>query len=771
VRAGRIAVGPWYVLPDELLVSGESLVRNLEIGHRLASGFGGVPPLGYCPDQFGHTAQLPQILRGFGIDAVVVWRGVGADVARAEFEWEAPDGSSVLAVWLPHGYFNGFRLLDEPAALRARLDGIAAAQAPFQQTRTLLVMNGMDHAYAERGLPAALAAAANGLRVEIAPLAAYVARVRAEARDLPRHRGELRSALRAPLLPGVTSVRVRQKQRDFAATGRLERYAEPLATWADLLAGRRDLGAFVERAWRIAVENHPHDSICGCSIDQVHRDMEHRFDRVDLIGAEVVGRALEAVAATVDTTGPGGGRALVVYNPGVAGTAPVELPADEAPAAVATAGGAPLVVQATADGRRVVAAPLAGHGLTVLHPAASLPVVSAGTTAVPGGLENRWYRVAVAEDGSLAVVDKALDLVLHAHRLSDEGDRGDEYDFDPVDEPPITTPATPAEVSVVDVGPVAATLEVALTLRLPARLATDRARRTVETVEVPIRTTVTLWDAVRRIDFVTVLDNRATDHRLRVRVESPIVTDRVLVEQAFCTVERPFALEPPGEIERPIGTGPQRTFAALTDGRVGVALFNRGIPEVEGRATPGGSELALTLVRAVGWLSRSDLRSRLGPAGYDLETPEAQSPGLHRFAYALTTFAGDTDAASLVAEAHRFAYPPLAVAAERHPGALPSDAALVRVADPCVVVSAVLPGRRPRAYRVRCYNASAIGREATIVFSRAVGVRAVDLLGRRMPGRLARRGGTVRLPLRPWEIVTLEVTVARPSTPPLDAAM
>ena len=100
ISAGRIMVGPWYVLPDEFLVSGEALIRNLLIGHRIARKFGRVLKVGYIPDPFGHIAQLPQILNGFGLDTFIFMRGMGdeGEELGSEFWWVAPDGESkVLA--------------------------------------------------------------------------------------------------------------------------------------------------------------------------------------------------------------------------------------------------------------------------------------------------------------------------------------------------------------------------------------------------------------------------------------------------------------------------------------------------------------------------------------------------------------------------------------------------------------------------------------------------------------------------------------------------
>ena len=106
VEAGRLAIGPWQILPDEFLVSGESLVRNLEMGWRRAEELGGPMRAGYLPDMFGHVAQMPQILRRAGLADAVVWRGVPAAIDRHAFRWESPDGSAVRAEYLVDGYDN-----------------------------------------------------------------------------------------------------------------------------------------------------------------------------------------------------------------------------------------------------------------------------------------------------------------------------------------------------------------------------------------------------------------------------------------------------------------------------------------------------------------------------------------------------------------------------------------------------------------------------------------------------------------------------------------
>ena len=105
-QAGRLGLGPWYTMPDELILSGEALVRNLQEGLRVARRFGPPSRAGFVCDVFGHNSQLPQILQGFGIDNAFLWRGADEERQGPCFRWRGADGSEVLAVRFgpKHGY-------------------------------------------------------------------------------------------------------------------------------------------------------------------------------------------------------------------------------------------------------------------------------------------------------------------------------------------------------------------------------------------------------------------------------------------------------------------------------------------------------------------------------------------------------------------------------------------------------------------------------------------------------------------------------------------
>jgi alpha-mannosidase len=897
VGEGRLLIGPWYVLPDEWLVSGEALIRNLRLGLAKAAEFGGSMRLGYVPDQFGHVGQLPQIFAGFGFEAAVLWRGVGDDVDETVFTWEAPDGTRLFTVYLVHGYGNAMHLPLEPEALAQRLAGEIRALEKRSRIPTLLLMNGSDHLEPQPGLPAALAGAVAELRdledlkapsFEIGTLPGFVQRARGESPpDLSLHRGELRSGLRAPLLEGCASARAQQKRADFFNDRLLTRYLEPLAAWLAALGGDAD-SAVIDLAWRIALQNHPHDSICGCSVDAVHEQMETRFARVaEIAGAHLrrVTRELGSrVAAPERGFGPGARERVIAWNPQAGGRVQAEgeveldLPSGsrrplslhlrdaagrripvhaeiaepgevgaqylfnpEGAAVVVTGfppefmgqwvqdlrwcrkggrlevdlllGADPCADFDLAAAKRAFAAALESEGdCEVLFRARRLPRVrlrfvdelpgcglrvyraAKGParprgSALGGGLvareterggaviQNRSWRVEALPDGRVRCEHLSSGaLIEDAVRLVSEGDRGDSYSFDPVAG---TAPVERPSKVRVRLAP-ASEAEVGIVLdaryRVPAELAADRRRRSGRSVSLPARIDLRLAEGLDRIDLSVTVDNTARDHRLRVLVRAPFSASRLELESAFETVERPiapgpsdFGSEQPAEF--PIGASPQRSFATLLDETRALTVANRGCSEVEAlREQDGSTSLALTLLRAVGWLSRDDLGLRPIHAGPPLETPGAQVPGPHRIELSWRLHApGDP---LRTAEAHRFAAPALAFAggkcAADPSGELLADGArLLEVDDPAVVVSAIEPpadgaggtGRPGRAPVARLYNASPQPRRVRVRWNGAEARRlgTVDLAGCPAGDACLEPGddGAVTLALRAWQLVGL----------------
>ncbi len=326
--AGRLSVGPWYILMDEFLSSGETIVRNLQMGIERGAAFGGVMDVGYLPDMFGHIAQMPQILVQAGFRDAVVWRGVPSTVTKNAFVWEAPDGSSVRAEYLPVGYGNGASLPDDAKALvRRTRDNVAEVESFLIDD--LLCMNGSDHLMPQPWL-GRVVAEANDLQdefaFEVTSLPVYLGRGRREG--LERVEGELRSGYRANMLMGVTSNRVDVKRSGAVAERELERRAEPLS--ALFLQAGSYPAALLAVAWKEMVRNSAHDSICACSVDDVVDAVLYRYAEARAIGAGLAERAVKAFARSLSSAGPSVLNASARARSGVVElVVPAEGPPDE----------------------------------------------------------------------------------------------------------------------------------------------------------------------------------------------------------------------------------------------------------------------------------------------------------------------------------------------------------------------------------------------------------------------------------------------------------
>jgi hypothetical protein len=856
VEAGRLFVGPWYTQADTLLADGESLVRNLAFGMRRAEVLGGAMRVGYMPDQFGHAAQLPQLFRLFGIDGAVLWRGVGPDRPPHAFRWIAPDGSEVVALWLQDGYGSGRRLPSDPQGFADAVERTLERLGDWIGEMPILFPVGDDHVRLATWLPdaaAALQARHPGMEVRIGGYHDHLPRM-----GSPKHvvRGEMRSPAFAPVLAGVASARIREKQAAARATTLLIRHAEPLMTMARLAGGSGSaVSELIRRAWKQLFHNHAHDSAAGCGIDEAHEDVKARYRWAEQLAIVARNQSLAQLRVELPSA-PG---SLVAFNPGpraativVETTVPVAL-ADGPLAArgsdgilrpvqlLGTAGGGPVFegefaaselaqylggvdpktpmfgkylsgITATetqpglvrldvglgdtpataesiaADQKRVEpllkraqrfkvvmhAGELARPALVQAGPGPELALIPialvSGTPAadlptcraVDGprtGIACGTLQVLANEDGTIEVRDDALGLAVRANDLVDDGDRGDLYHYDPLD--PAVRP-TLTRVSVTEKGPLRARLVLEQQLDMPQSLSPDRARRSDERRTMALKTEVTIVAGQRAVELVTTLDNRATDHRLRTLVHAPLRAERLDADQGLAVVARPLDTATLGAgVERPAPTGQHHKFVDVSDGRRGVAFLTRGLPEHEVQRRDDGpgaqTELALTLLRSVGWLSRGDLQVIDHASGPILPTPQAQELGPHRFEYALLLHEGDWHKGDVLAEATRFSAPPLAVTlVGKH--TVPSATSLVEVTPPSVVLSAVHPAETGRGIVVRVVNASPTAQEATLqpgFVARAA--LAVDPLERELdkPTLQLDDKGVARVQLAPWQIATV----------------
>ncbi|KEO76703.1 alpha-mannosidase [Paenibacillus polymyxa] len=320
IRNGRIFIGPWYILQDAFLTSGEANVRNMQIGHRDAERYGNPSKIGYFPDTFGLAGQTPQFMQQSGITNVFFGRGVkptgfnntvsdkGYESSFSELLWTGPDGSEVLGILFANWYSNGNEVpVDEVEAKvywKRKLDD---AQK-YASTGELLFMNGCDHQPLQLDLPEAIRTAQKlypDIEFVHSNFNDYLTSLKqASQRQLSSVKGEFRSQRTDGwgTLVNTASARVYLKQMNQLGQVMLEKVAEPLATFAHLLGQAYPHHLFTY-AWKTLMQNHPHDSICGCSVDEVHREMVTRFDKSRHVAESIVDESIEVIAQAVDTTG------------------------------------------------------------------------------------------------------------------------------------------------------------------------------------------------------------------------------------------------------------------------------------------------------------------------------------------------------------------------------------------------------------------------------------------------------------------------------------
>ena len=848
IRKGRILIGPWHILPDMFLVGPEAHIRNLQQGERTARRFGQKMMIGYMPDSFGHIGQVPQILCGFGINVASVWRGV-LD-GPAEFWWQSPDGSRVLMAYLRNSYGNGADLPADNLEQFANLLGEKGDDlAEKSVTADLLIMYGTDHMEPPRNTSEAIAYADEMLRnthVLHSSIPQYIkaieATIRKENIELPIIIGELRSSKRMHLLPGVLSTRMWIKQSNHASEVLLEKWVEPFHALASLaLADKKPQNStinsdtIIAHAWHILMENHPHDSICGCSIDQVHEEMKVRFDQVDQIGDMVLNQSLESIANSIDTdSGPVASNtnaskdflsSLIVLNPshfqradllhatvelphdvtgyelvdengkslpfqerGVGSTAIINTILDpkmmrsmfgnindgraagmtiqeikinrinaEVYIEATMANGGDPNISAWNAGREAIEVYLGDPSVTTYHlnahsvstrqitfvvpdvpclgyrtiwiralshdekapfhlnplfkfllPFSRLPlfknIANPPNDLKPGNkIENEYFIVSI-ENGTITLKDKSTGVVSNGlNRFMDGGDCGDEYNYSPPDDDRLIKPKC-KRVRLTD-GVVLQSIVVELELSIPASLSPNRKARSKKRVTVPITTTLSLVKGVPRIDIHTTIDNHACDHRLRVHFPASFTAENGSHDGHFEVVDRPIGIPDFDEtwVEQPRPEVPQQAFTSVTDGKTGLTIANRGLPEVEIlKNSSGNAEVAITLLRCVGWLSRDDFSTRKGHAGPFLETPSAQMPGTWNFDYSILSHPGDWRYA--FPHAYSFITPLKVIPAPLHHGTLPTLFSFVQV-DPAVfVISAIKHTDEGKNLLVRGFN-------------------------------------------------------------------
>ncbi|MFQ3549677.1 MAG: glycoside hydrolase family 38 C-terminal domain-containing protein [Armatimonadota bacterium] len=733
IDEGKVLIGPWYNLPDEVLVSGESLIRNLYYGHKICGKYESIMKVGYVPDQFGHISSLPQILRGFGIDNAVLFRGITRDQTESEFIWKSPDGSEVLAVKMPdnNAYSNWFyrnrETLINPDAPIDRNKVVEDIKAILEDcenerptTNNRLFMDGCDHVFPQFKTPELIKIASEeieGLNIEHSTLENYIKAVKESNPKLQTFEGELRWSNRAfklqGLLAGTLSSRIHLKQYSHKCETLLEKYLEPLCAAAWWL-GEDYPQSYIELAWKYLLKNSPHDSICGCSIDQVHKDMIYRYDQCRLISEELIKNAAKKIAAKINTEtikDKEKSDALVVFNTlGFERSEIIEteldIPTDQPFASLEITDADGNIIPYEILDRKLyglmepepwdIPTGRQMQKLKVVFNAEKIPGLGYKTYTIErldkrvrnkgtlmtgiGNCENKHIALSVESNGSLSILDKETGkLFKNCLVFEDCGDVGDGYyHIKPANDKVYTSISSKCCVSVVENSPLRCTFEIKNLLMLPESSTPDNSGRSERLKELVITSYVTLAANSRRIDIKTIVNNNICDHRLRVLFPTGINTEYSFAEGAFDVIKRNIRTPDCSDWLEPMySTHPQKTFVDVSDGNVGLCIINKGLPEYEIYNDPSRT-IALTLLRGV----------RHG-VGEPWNLVGGQILGEHVFEYAIYPHSGDWEEGDCWKVAHSFNTPMISSLTDIHSGNLPSTGKMININCENLLVSAL----------------------------------------------------------------------------------
>ncbi len=826
LRSGRLQVGPWYILPDEVLVSAESHVRNALMGQRMADRYGGGMRVGYLPDSFGHPEQMPQILRGLGFDIALFWRGTGHHMSKTEFIWRSPyEGAEVLCVHLAHGYGNSACLSADMEQTAPRLIAMIGDLLKKSSTDLPLLMNGSDHIVRQRDVADVLRAFQQlhpEYEIELTTLEDYLAQLKPRLRELARYAGEVRYGDRAMLLGGTLSTRQALKQQNAHVQRTMERYLEPLKTCEGLMGLGSSFADYGDLLWRRILENHPHDSICGCGIDALHAEMQTRFAATRELQDTLLADAARELFEAHRAERPGEGLTLLRFEPTQDGlpayvetevlldgrmfsrvnfarsiidiydaelpTPPVGLRAldsqgREVPVTLleCEANDAMHLQDTTAPevyrayrcrvAMLLPPSPLGLTAVTLRREDSAAPAPPRAEGAGERAIENVFYRVSFdAERAAFAVIDKRTGTT-HAGfaRLIDRADAGDEYTYSwPTHDGEFSLDTAGLEVRTERIGGFSRRLIVSGKLALPRSLTADRQRRAEERVDCPVKLTLALHEGIDRIDVSIDFENCAEDHRLQVEFPAGVCAQTSVASSAFWVSERPVALPVPTEwMEYPLPSSPTHGFVSVSDGNKGISLACDGLTEYEAPRESGQNRVRVTLLRCVGWLSRPDLHTRKGNGGWQIATPGAQCPGLFSARLSVRYHAGDWRQAGAFGFADRFLHPPRLFPCFPEHGVRPprNPLAFLSALPADVRLSACKPAQDERGWVVRVYNLAQEHRAVRLPLPAGIGgVLRCDLAERELVPvscAVSDSDPELRFDIAPGEVVSLRLMPSR----------
>lgn len=701
VSQKRLFIGPYYLQPDWQLLSEESLVRNMLLGNKLASELGGSMTVGWMLDNFGQISQTTQIHKECELDGLYVWRGVEMDPTdvQAEFLWESPDGTKLPSMYLLDSYRNVMRLAEHSDIMEARVYDELEKLKPFMTTSNILLMNGYDQEMVPDDIQPYIKNGgidSEGMKVIQSNPEKFIASVMSENPELKTLSGALYSGRFISVFPGVMSSRMYLKLQNDEQQKYLEKMVEPLSALIWSLGGEYE-NTQIREAWKTLLKNHPHDSICGVSIDDVHTDMENRSRVVNQLSISLVEQKLKELSGLIDTSKCTNDEVKLVFNPSA-------YPRSE-------------VVEFENGTYFVNNIPALGYKLIEESEPTSTELTVSGLN-----VENKFFNFRLNSNGSFDIKYKDTGREYKSLGIiEDRADTGDEYNYSYPDVDTIySTENLDANISIVSQTEYQIKFKVDLVMDLPESDIEKHTIRSTSLRALPITNYITVEADSMIVSCKTVLKNTVKDHLMRVLFPTDMKTETAFAGSPFDITERPIFIPDydessiPEDVKkviigareaRPNTTFLNREFVDLNDGTNGFSVLSKGLPEYQ--VIDDDNKVALTLFRSVGWIAK-EINSRIGDAGPEIFTPDAQCLREMSFEYAVYPHTGDVESGNVCRTSDSYNTSIVKFTTDRHKGKFETSNSYFDIADNLnsIKLTAVKRSEDGGKLIIRGYNSS-----------------------------------------------------------------
>ncbi|ASN04311.1 mannosylglycerate hydrolase [Virgibacillus necropolis] len=796
VQAGKLIIGPWYTQTDEMVVGGESIVRNLLYGIKDSKEFGSPMMIGYLPDSFGQSAQMPHILNGFDIKYTIFWRGTserhGTD--KTEFYWESNDGSRVLVQLLPLGYAIGKYLPQDESALKQRMEKYFPVLDRGATTDHTILPNGHDQMPIQKDIYEVIEKLGQlypDREFFLSKFENVFAKIE-QQENLATLNGEFLDGKYMRVHRSIYSTRMDIKAANARVENKITNILEPLASMAYDLGFEYHHG-LIELIWKEIIKNHAHDSIGCCCSDKVHREIANRLFLAEEKTDQLIEFYKRQIVDSMEATNDMDRLTLFNFLPyNREEVVTTEIISKYNAFSLENEGGESInfeILKAEEIDPGLIDRQIVHYGnyepfiKYKIQLKEALPSMGYRTYFVKEvqdavgnschakqTIETDYYTVSVNENGTLKIWDKQIkksfDQVL---LLENGGDDGDEYDYSPVEnEDLIFSNDVVANVSL-EQNDYAANIDIRYTLSVPGNI--EERKSGEKTSHVDVRFSLFIPNHKPIIDVSCELNNFAKDHRLRAYIPTGLSSSFSVADNQFGHIKRNVydsamdVWERDNWNERPDAIYPMLNYVGLSSKEYGLSVLTNSTREYE-IVGEQYDTIALTLFRSIGHLGKGDMLRRPGrPSGIKLPTPDSQMIGKLNLDFALVSHEGSTLDANVAKTAKEYLTPVHAYnkipynAMKLNASGIetPLSYQLLKEESSVAVLSTLKKSEQENALVLRVFNPSDKAFEATYHIEGDVKEAYQTNLNEDQQEKLAHDQGTIHVPLKVNQSQTISI--------------